>query len=235
MTWTHPTGRSPKCVTLVALGPTHHDYSGKALEGNTPEIVWGSDEVWTLNRGVWAVQHDLLWVMDHIQGEAEVFPYYGRKLWHHDRPIITSDNLDGWPAHVHRYPFDEIQTWLARDVAAFHADWWHNSLAYILCYAGWIGVKELRVWGADYHHHKSGRVEDGHPNVAYWAGVMERVGLRVLPVCTSTFLGADQRGWIYGYRDDPRQPAATQRKRFRDLIMPEETADAPVSLDHVEP
>lgn len=202
--WTHPTGNTPRTVTLVCLGPSRQSHAAAALEADLSDALDGADETWTLNRGFGLVPHDLLFVMDHIQGEADKFPRYGAALWKHDRPIITSDNADGWPEHVHLYPFRDIWNWLIDTVNPLHGDWYHNSVAYILCYAAFIGVQELRVFGADYHQHSSGVVEDGHPNVAYWAGKLEAAGLRVRVPPESGFLNANQRNWIYGYRDDPR-------------------------------
>lgn len=214
--WKHPTLKRPASVTLVSLGPSREEFC-MSMQEPVPAIPLG-DEVWTLNRGVWHVPHDLLFVMDHIQGEADHYPEYGARLWRHDKPIITSDTADGWPGHVTAFPFAEIDAWQRESVGATHGDWFHNSLAYILIYAAYIGVQELTVWGADYHHHRSGRVEDGHPNVAYWAGVLERVGLRVRVPSASTFLGANQRDYIYGYREDPRDAARQRRERFRALV-----------------
>lgn len=217
LTWHHPTGKAPKIVALLCLGPSKEHYIGAQLARDLTEVTDGVDEVWTLNRGGGAFRHDLLWVMDHIQGEADQYPRYGASLWRHDKPIITSDDADGWPAHVHRYPFRLIWNWLAQTVQPNHGDWYHNSLAYILPYAAWIGVRELRVFGADYHHHSSGVVEDGHPCVAYWAGRLESAGLVVRPSEGSGFLNADRRDWIYGYRHDPRT-APARRARFRALV-----------------
>lgn len=216
MTWNHPTGKSPKTVALVCLGPSRNAYVAAGLEPDLSDAIIGTDEIWTLNRGVTCVPHDLLWIMDHIQGEADKYPRYGARLWHHDRPIITSDNCDGWPEHIHRYPLREIWGWLMDVVRPQHGDWFHNSLAYILVYAAFIGVREIRVFGADYHNHSSGVVEDGHPNVAYWAGRLESAGLAVRVPTDSGFLNANQRGWMYGYRDDPRR-INTNRARFRGL------------------
>jgi hypothetical protein len=218
MTWQHPTGKRPTRVSLVALGPTHHDFTSSAIQPEIPQPIWDVDEIWTLNRGALALPHDLLFVMDHLWGEAERFPSYGYRLWNHDRPIITSDNCDGWPAHVHRYPIAEVLDYAERVLHAKHGDWWHNSVPFLVVYAAMIGVRELRVWGADYHHHKSGRVEDGHPCVAYWVAKTESVGMITYPVATSTFLGADNRDWIYGYRDDPRADAVGRRRTFNKLI-----------------
>ena len=217
MNWSHPTGRAPKSVTLVCLGPSRNAYLAGLFDDDLSPAVTGTDEVWTLNRGAGVFRHDLLWIMDHIQGEADKYPNYGALLWKHDRPIITSDDCAGWPDHVRRYPFGEIQEWLRVAVNPMHGDWFHNSVAYIVVYAAFIGVKELRIFGADYHDHRSGAVENGHPNVAYWIGRMESVGMTVMMPADSGLLNANQRGWIYGYRYDPRTYPA-KRKRFRDLV-----------------
>lgn len=205
MNWIHPTtGKTPKVVSLICLGDSSQKYLHASMEHNISDFVVNVDEVWTLNRGIGAIRHDLAFVMDHIEGEACKYPRYGEMLLNHDKPIITSDTNESWPGHIYRYPWGEIQAWLTEHIKCAHQDWWHNSVAFILAYAAFIGVKDLRVFGADYANHSSGVVEDGHPNVAYWAGVLERAGMAVRPVSGSSFLGANQRGWIYGYRFDPR-------------------------------
>lgn len=225
--WTHPTGKTPKTVALVCLGPSRNSYIGACFESDLSDSLAGVDETWTLNRGHSAFRHDLCFVMDHLGGESDKFPRYGASLWHHSKPIITSDNCDGWPAHVHKFPFKEVWNWTIGAVNPQHGDWYHNSVAYIIVYAAYIGVKELRIFGADYSMHSSGVVEDGHPCVAYWVGKMEQVGLQVLAPGDSAFLNINQRSWIYGYRDDPRRIPAN-RARFRAMVGlpadPESTA-----------
>lgn len=232
-TWKHPTGGSPKSVILVGLGPSHHDYDQAWLAANPPDVLWQADEVWGINRGIYSITHDVQFVMDYLEGECFRWPVYGAKLHNHDKPIITSEVPDGWPSHIHRFPFDEIWTWLSgfpkekwTDIhgieresvgAPVHQEWWHNSVPFIFAYAAFIGVQKVYCWGLDYHHHKSGRVEDGHTNVAYWVGFLERAGLQVIPYDQSTFLSANQRGYIYGYPEhlDPRPPAVAKRAMFK--------------------
>jgi hypothetical protein len=233
--WKHPTGKSPKTVHLVCLGPSHHDYDQAWLTPETPELLASADEIWTLNRGVFNIPHDLLFVLDHIQGEADNFPVYGARLWNHDRHIITSDNCDGWPPHVHKYPFGEIYSWMQRwpkikwqdpitgveyetGGPPAHGDWFVNSVSFIVCYAAYVGVKRLNIWGGDYHHHKSGRVEDGHPNVAYWTGSVERAtGIQIGGPGSSTFLDSNMRHYIYGFQKDPRPQSVARRAAFKRL------------------
>lgn len=229
----HPTGGSPKSVILIGLGPSHHDYDQAWLNPHTPDVLWQADEVWIINRGLFNIQHDLAWVMDFVEGEANNFPVYGAKLWNHDKPIITSERPDDWPGHVHRYPFEEIWSWQSQFPKVkwtdcygteresvgppAHQDWLHNSVPYIINYAAWLGVKIMYTWGLDYHHHKSGRVEDGHVNCGYWTGCSEFAGMKIVPYDQSTFLNANQRGYIYGYPPgmDPRPIAVSRRAAFR--------------------
>lgn len=215
--WVHPTGGNPKSVTIAALGPSREDYYSSYLSPEPPPEIQ-TDEVWSVNRGGLFVRHDLLFVMDHIQGEAEKYPEYGKRLWDHDKPIITSDTAEEWPMHVYHYPWFSVERFIVDEVKSCHSDWFHNSIPFLLCYAAFIGVKEVYAWGCDYHHHLSGRVEDGHPNAAYWVGALERVGMVVKTPMSSTFLGANQREYIYGYRDDPRRDAMGKKKMFNELI-----------------
>ena len=228
MNWTHPTGKAPKTVNLICLGPSSRAYIGAHMQPDLDACL-EVDETWTLNRGATFFPHDLCFVMDHIGGEADKFPRYGASLWRHNRPIITSDNCEGWPSHVHKFPLDEVWHWLRTTVNPMHGNWFHNSVAYVIVYAAFIGVRELRVFGADYGNHSSGVVEDGHPCVAYWAGVMERVGLVCFAPEQSGFLNINQRDWIYGYRDDPRKIPAN-RARFRAMVGLESVAESTVLL-----
>jgi len=235
-TWKHPTGKQPEIVHLVCLGPSHHDFDQGWLQPDTPEHLARADEVWAINRGVFHHQHDLHWCMDYIEGEANKWPWYGARLWNHDRWTITSERADGWPAHVLRYPFEEIYTWIQafpkvkwtdchgieRETggAPSFGDWWINSVPFVLAYAAWIGVKKLNIWGGDYHHHNSGRVEDGHPNVAAWAAWLDAAcGMKVWAPPSSTFMDTNLRGHIYGYPPhlDPRPHATAKRAAFRRL------------------
>ena len=235
MSWTHPTGRAPKTVNVVGLGPTHQDYDQAWLNPSTPDVLWKADETWGINRGIFSIKSDLQWIMDFVEGECHGWPVYGAKIWNSDVPIITSAKPAEYPEHIHVYPFAEIWTWLQmlpqhewtdergilrKSVGPpVHCDWWHNSVAYVIAYAAFIGVEKLYCWGLDYHHHRSDRVEDGHVNVAYWVAKMEQVGLQVIPYSASTFLNANQRNWIYGYPPghDPRPPADAKRQQFRIL------------------
>jgi hypothetical protein len=236
-TWQHPAKTSlgvpskdpvsPKSIHLVGLGPSHHDFMQMWLNPETPEVLYGRDEIWTVNRGVFCVPHDVVFVMDHLQGEANNFPVYGSRLWHHDKPVITSDNLEGWPDHVHKFPFDAIWTFFQSEYRhPPRCEWAINSIVFVLQYAAFIGVEEIFTWGLDYYHHKSGRVEDGHSNVAYWVRVLEERGIKINAPHTSTFLDTSNRAFFYGYQEDPRPASSSRRATFRRLVGLDEAQEA---------
>ena len=238
-TWKHPATtrlgmpdpghQPPKSIHLVGLGPSHHDFLQMWINPETPDVCWQRDELWTVNRGIWTLPADVTFVMDHINGEAANWPTYGWRLWNHDKPIITSDNLDGWPPHVYRYPFEEIWTFYSGLPRPARTEWVINSIPFVLMYAGFIGVKDIFCWGMDYHHHRSGRVEDGHPNVAYYIRVLEEIGVNVHIGSTSTLLDTNNRAWFYGYQNDPRPQTIARRAQFRRMVgldpAPEEEGD----------
>jgi hypothetical protein len=230
VSWQHPTTTRlgvrvanpppPKSVHLVGLGPSAREFVWMWLNPETPELLYERDEIWTVNRAVFgSVPHDLLFVMDNITQEAEQFPIYGRRLWQHDRPIITSDNLEGWPAHVHAYPFEAIMAWAQRTFRVARVDWFVNSMPYALLYAAWIGVEEVYCWGMDFVSHSSGKVvEDGHPNVAYWIAKVEEAGVNVIIPRNSSLCDANHREVMYGYQHDPRPGSAARRQLFWESV-----------------
>jgi len=193
--WQHPTGVVPERVALVSLGVTHQDYVSEWLNHDPSDTVFGRDETWTLNRGGLVFKHDLLFVMDYLEGERTKWPRYGQMLWNHDKPIITSQ-AENWPDHVHLFPEYALRS----HFGAKH-DYYHNSIPWIIAYAVWIGVKELTLWGCDYTHERSGGHEDNRANAEYWVAIARERGLKILYPETSTLCNAGKNRYWYGYRD----------------------------------
>ncbi len=86
--WRHPTGKAPRSVTILGLGPTSQHYHTANFQ-YTPKIP-ATDEVWTLNKGGRTQRCDLLFVMDDLEGERRKSPTYFRDLMQSPVPIITS-------------------------------------------------------------------------------------------------------------------------------------------------
>jgi hypothetical protein len=211
--WIHPTGKAPETVTLVCLGASHQSFIDCAFDRDTPDWLLQS-EVWTLNRGALAFRAHVAFVLDYLDGESAAFPHYAASLYRLNIPIITSEPAPDWPNHVHAYPFAAVWQWLTETLQPQHSNWLINSVPLILLYAGYIGVKTIRVFGADYQGHS--QREEGHACAAYWAGILERVGLRVEVPDTTQFLGGNCR-YTYGYQYDPHPSAVAKRARFQAL------------------
>ena len=96
--WVHPTGRNPKSISIIALGPSKGDLLDVTTGHQPPAEIMDCDEVWGINGGAnhfgGIVAYDMLWVMDHLDGEAIREPRYmelvERWATRHESPIMTS-------------------------------------------------------------------------------------------------------------------------------------------------
>lgn len=194
MGWQHPTGNSPKAVTLVALGPTRKDYFEQAAR-HTPEVV--SDEVWTLNTGIRYMKHDVAFIMDDMMEFATHFPAYGEEMRKATSPIITSVKYAQFPAAV-QYPLAEVLT------VCQPRPYFNNSVPYIIAYAYMIGVKEMSIYGADYTFPGMKAREDGRACVEYWCGWAEAKGMVIRLPSATTLMDANRGLRFYGYLRQPK-------------------------------
>ena len=186
----------PDVVDLVCLGNTCADYVRYQLR-KEPGIPM-ANQTWVVNRGIRVFQNDLAWVMDDLEGEAAVDSEYGDYLQAHLNPIVTSRSYLGFPSSC-EYPLHHV----VRFVGKAHM-YWHNSVPYIIAYACALGVKELRLWGADYTLPDGRVIEDDRANVEYWIGVARTYGMRVGVTHNATLLNTAKtqgKDWFYGYRD----------------------------------
>ncbi len=88
--WIHPTGKLPRTVALIGLGPSQQDYISLCLSGlDLPPY----DEVWTVNAGCRLFQYDVLFHMDDLRLCRTTSPNsvkYVRKALNDEKPVITS-------------------------------------------------------------------------------------------------------------------------------------------------
>lgn len=201
--WTqHPTGKIPHTVALVALGPTKAEY----LKAQTPhepglDLTSPDVEVWTINTGIRAIQHDLAFVMDDLAWYGTRHPKYGEILKSHDRPIITNKAYPDYPASI-TYPLGEVLS-----KAGPGAIYFRNSIPYILAYAYLIGVKRLILFGVDFDY-PGYRLEHGRANVEFWIGYLTAKGVEVQVCADSPLMDTraksdPMQAWFYGYLFQP--------------------------------
>lgn len=210
---------------MLLLGESKIDYVNTLAVSHDPPFP--ESEIWTCNAGFRIWPHDLLFVMDDLEGEAHKWPQYGKDLAGHDQPIITSTAYKPWSNAI-AFPIREV----CRDLGLVGLDiWFNNSLPYMLAYAVWIGVKHVTVFGADYWHpHSQGR-EGDIENAHFWLGFLRGRGLTLSVANNSTLMNArNSQRPMYGYRHDPRismQREAEQKAKHeheqaarRDLSQP---------------
>jgi len=223
--WQHPTGNSPDVVDIIALGPSQREYHAHHHAAYTPAMP-SPDETWAINKGMRTIRSDLAFVLDDLEGERRQSSRYADELLDYakDRPIITSELMKcergTWPGLIYDYPLsgvvDHIGERLAkiqgikkptgrqiRDTGLSVGYYLHNSVPMILAYALLIGVKEIRLYGADYTIRASDSMEENRPNCEYWVGFLRAWGVRIRVPGGTTLLNTDQNKRIYGYAREP--------------------------------
>ena len=193
----------PKIVALVGLGASRLAY-GEQVCAEGCKRMW--DEVWGVNFGVSIYKHDKLWVMDDLRVQAERLPSYGDALRQHDRPIITSTPYPEFPMSV-KFPLEETLT-------ALGDDFLNSTVAYAIAYALTTGVKELWLYGCNFHYPNQTRAEEGGQCAAYLLGLGRHFGMTFRIPGGTTLLGAyhailvgeGMRRPLYGYAKQPFIP-----------------------------
>lgn len=225
MNWQHPTGRNPQVIDLISLGPSQREYHSHHHALYNPTLP-KADELWTLNKGIRTIKSDMAFILDDLEGERRRSVRYAKEIIEYasDKPVITSElsaaERENWPGHIHNYPLTEIVdyigaklAWLqgvdsptpqqSRDAGTGAALYLYNSVPMILAYALFIGVREVRLFGADYTIRGTDHMEENRPNCEYWVGMLRGMGVRIRVPGTTTLLCTDQPKRIYGYARDP--------------------------------
>lgn len=229
--WQHPTGRRPETVNIVALGPSSHEYHAAHLTYD-PQVP-PADETWTLNKGARTIRADLVFVMDDLVGETRKSAQYADDLKALQVPIMTSIVDSDVEAlglrNVKAYPLQQVLLYyalrilqnrghqtisaeLAHTVQREAVAYLHNSLPYMLAYAGFLGVRDVRLFGADYTHPDNPKDirEDDRACCEYWVGMVRALGVGVSVTYGTTLLNKRQhKGYLHFYGFGARQPVVS--------------------------
>ena len=201
--FSHPTGKLPKKVALVGLGPTKSQY----IDGLVPHAGnWDEyDEIWGINTAIkWLKRCDLLWVMDDIDLYTRHAPAYKQALMEAKCPIMTNNMLyKEFPTLV-SYPDPEVLSFFNGAYAYFN----HSSLPWILAYLIWLGsVEKLALWGIDYSSpdKPSKELETGRFCAEYWLGRVSQAGTELAFPVKTTIMDRHLYPGIrpYGYLKPP--------------------------------
>lgn len=224
----HPTGTAPRSVAIIALGPTSQQWHSACWSYQKQAGEY--DEVWTLNKGLRTQRCHVGFVLDDLVTESRKSEEYARDLSALDTHIITT-SVDAqvrevFPsASLTEYPINEILWWVgirhliargvrAADLQSLSAEvasvgrqvgyYLHNSIPMILAYAGWLGVRRIGLFGADYTYPGSPAREDDRANAEYWVGMLRAWGVELAVSSDTTLLNQRQQPKIYGYARPPK-------------------------------
>lgn len=196
--------KSPEHVALVAIGGSRTAFIDHAMSSCYKETGLHWDEVWTVNSGFWAFNHDKVFIMDDLRVQATRYPVYGERLKVHPKPIITSTPYDEFPTAV-AYPIQEVVDLIGENA------WLNNTVIYAIAYALLSGVKQLYLYGADFYYINMTRREEGAQAAAYLIGIAKGLGMQTILPQTTSLLAAGQIKVVedhvyrplYGYMQHP--------------------------------
>lgn len=223
----HVTGKIPRSVSIVAMGPTKTSWQDG--NGSYNLSVPRTDEVWTLNKGLRTLKADVGFVLDDLVGEARKSSEYAADLRKLTLPIITStidhDVRELFPdSPLHAFPAQEIIWELGiryglvsgnapealvvsgeniRRVGEAIGLYQTNSVPMMLSYALWIGVTKVYLYGADYTFPGQAAREEERACAEYWVGFCRGQGMEIQVSPESTLLNERYRPGLYGYGARP--------------------------------
>lgn len=191
----------PRVIALVAMGPSHTDYTADCIAGSGRKTV--ADETWAINAMGGVIEHDRAFVMDDLryfaQEARQNLHLQGYKDWLHicKSPIYTSAVYPEFPASV-QYPLQDV-------LNSVKFPYFNGTCAYALAYAIHLGVRHIKLYGMDYTQKANkGFAEAGRACVEYWIAVASWKGIKVSLSSNTTLCDHDQGRPLYGYSVAPK-------------------------------
>lgn len=170
----------PKSVALVALGASHSDFLRECLGDKGHPFPF--DEVWVVNRGIACFKHDKAFIMDDLRWIEDRDRVYSQMIQQATSPVITSTVYPEYPMAV-KYPIQEV-------IRCIGDDYLINTVAYAVAYAIYTGVKELSLYGCDFHYPNRAEAEEGGQNVTYLLGISRMFGMNFRLPPSTTLMAA---------------------------------------------
>lgn len=202
----------PERVAMVGLGPSANAFW---LENSQFNESPPFDAVWVLNRGAMSFRHDLAFDMHDLRAMVKKYPHEERRFVRAEKPIVTLMQYPEYPMTI-AYPIKEVLDFIRHDIL-------NSTPAYMVAYALMTGVKEILLYGMDFHYENLERAEAGGQGMAYLLGMAQVLGVNYRIPNTSSLLDAyrvrlvnDQpMRPIYGYSEsteipDPRIPSGAK-------------------------
>jgi hypothetical protein len=188
----------PKTVVLLCMGPSVMDYLGATL---TQELTLSfADETWALNMAANPFNHDVVFWMDDLRSQNNFRPGLIDLLRKRGKPVITCTRHADLVPSSYDYPISEVA---ALSIPVFGKPYLTNGVAMAIAYAIWLGVKCLKIYGADFTYPNRNFAEEGRACVEAWITIASVRGMEVqLAPNTSLMDNVSDHG-IYGYDEQP--------------------------------
>jgi hypothetical protein len=205
---------SPKTVALVCMGPSVVDLLSETLTQEfTPDFA---DEIWAINMASNCFRADVIFWMDDLIEQRAFKPRLIEALAKLKVPVITSVRRPEVVPTSYDYPIEEIckmPVGRSRDgkepecvIDMFGKPYLNNGVAMAIAYALYKGVKNFKIYGADFSYPNRDYAESGRACVEAWITVALINGMQI-GLCPSTsIMDAVKDHGIYGYS---QQPAVT--------------------------
>jgi hypothetical protein len=190
----------PYTVAIVAMGPSRSDYIAECITKSSRFQV--ADETWAINAMGSIIQHDRLFVMDDLpyfhkvsKQENPALIGYNDWLHKHPGPIYAQRKYDDFPGAV-EYPLEDV-------LNVIQYPYINNTTAYALCYAIYLGVKHIKLYGMDFTYaNNRGFAEAGRACIEHWIRDACWRGIKVTIAPSSTLMDTHNRVF-YGYSNPP--------------------------------
>lgn len=188
----------PKSVVLLAMGPSILDYFGATL---TQELTLSfADEVWAINMAANTFWHDVVFWMDDLISQNAFRSGLIDLLRKRGKPVVTCVRRPELVPSSYDYPIDEVS---AIGIPVFGKPYLNNGVAMAIAYAIHIGVKTLKIYGADFSYPNRDFAESGRACVECWTTLASIRGMEI-QLCPNTSLMDNVKDHgIYGYDEQP--------------------------------
>lgn len=155
------------------------------------------------------IEHDRLFVMDDLPyfakaARTENPALVGYKDWLHKHPgpIYAQKSYKDFPGAV-KYPLEDV-------LNVIQYPYINNTTAYALCYAIYLGVKHIKLYGMDFTYaNNRGFAEAGRACIEHWIRDACWRGIKVTIAESSTLMDQFKNRELYGYS---KQPTITKDK-----------------------
>ena len=174
-------------VAIVALGRSRAEYLTSRIEMNMP----APDEVWAINGMAQLIKHDRVFMMDDF--EVTLGPEYDWAKTH-DKIIYTVKEYECCPKAV-AYPLEKV-------VNSINFAYFNSTVAYAVAYALYKGVKEIRLYGADFTYENQHLAEKGRGCVEFLLAIAHTRNIKLSLPPTTTLIDCNvPKERFYGYLD----------------------------------